>query len=565
MTNIESLAFSCCTGLTSINVDAANTHYSSVGGVLFNKSQTKVIQCPGGMVGSYIVPSSVTSIGGQAFYGCTRLTDVTIPASVTSIEYQAFYGCSSLTRVRFQGDAPSVGQSIFFNATIYYLPGTTGWGSAFADRPAFLWIPPSITLQPSSQTAQMGTNIIFRIGAASTVRLSYQWTRNGNAIPGATNASLTISNVQLADAGAYVVTVSDSFTRTSSATATLVVSVPQGFQYPVAAFNGLFNPAQGASISNSGLFTLTLTAKGKFTAKAIFPNSQISISGGLTNGQTVVPVKLAGKKVPSFFIALQFGSEQRNDYMAGTLTDGASNYVSALHLYKAGKGPLTPARGSTLFTLAMAPGANASITPGGWSTFTASLNNGGTITLAGTLGDGTKITQSLATSTDGDFPLYSPLYGNKGMLLGWLSFTNNTPGGDDVVWIKPVNLKDKYYPKGFMEQTSIVGSSYVKPIDRAGALVLTNGLITIQDGNLPTPLVKSLVLINNKAVITTVNDNSLALTANPNTGTWTGSFIATGSKKTTAINGVVLQQQKIAVGSFLGTNQSGAVELRDSF
>ncbi len=573
--NIEIEAFSDCASMTAINVDAENAYYSSVDGVLFNKSRTALIQCPGGKVGSYTLPNGVTNIGYDALLRCTSLTSITVPISVTSIGDFAFYGCISLTGVCFQGNAPSVGQAILDsdNTTVYYLPGTTGWGSTFAGRSTVLWTPPSIIIQPSSQTVLIGTNVTFRVAAASSVPLTYQWNRNGNAISGATNSSYTISNVQLADAGQYTVTVFDSFTNTASylfnssnsSTATLVVSVPQSFQYPVAAFNGLFYPAQGIAISNSGLFTLAMTAKGKFTARALFPNSQISLSGGLTNGQTVVPVKLAGKKIPSYYIALQFGNEQGNDYMVGTLTDGASNYVSALHLYKAGKGPLTPARGSTLFTLAMPPGANASSMPGGWSTFTAILNNGGTITLAGTLGDGTKITQSLVASTDGDFPLFSSLYGNKGMLLGWLSFTNNTPGGDDVAWIKPANLKDKYYPKGFLVQTSIIGSSYLKPLDRAGALLLTNGFITMQDGNLAQPIVKCLVLINNKAVITTVNDNSLTLTANPNTGIWTGTFVATGSKKATPIKGVVLQQQKIAVGAFLGTNQSGSVELGESF
>ena len=41
-------------------------------------------------------------------------------------------GCNNLTAVYFQGNAPSVGSSVFDgdnNATVYYLPGTTGWGT----------------------------------------------------------------------------------------------------------------------------------------------------------------------------------------------------------------------------------------------------------------------------------------------------------------------------------------------------------------------------------------------------------------------------------------------------
>lgn len=50
---------------------------------------------------SVLFPTSLTTIGTQAFYGCTGLTSVTIPTSVTPIDYQAFEGCSGLTLVSF--------------------------------------------------------------------------------------------------------------------------------------------------------------------------------------------------------------------------------------------------------------------------------------------------------------------------------------------------------------------------------------------------------------------------------------------------------------------------------
>src|SRR5262249_33919305 len=68
-------------------------------------------------------------------------------------------------------------------------------------------LPVTITNQPSSQTVLLGSNATFSVGVASLAAPAYQWLQNGLAltnggrISGATNASLTISNVQSNDAG----------------------------------------------------------------------------------------------------------------------------------------------------------------------------------------------------------------------------------------------------------------------------------------------------------------------------------------------------------------------------
>jgi hypothetical protein len=85
-------AFYGCTSLTAINVETNNPACSSVGGVLFDKSQTRIIEYPAGNVAtSYSIPNSVTSIGDGAFEDCTSLTSLTIPNSVTSIGDGTFH------------------------------------------------------------------------------------------------------------------------------------------------------------------------------------------------------------------------------------------------------------------------------------------------------------------------------------------------------------------------------------------------------------------------------------------------------------------------------------------
>jgi hypothetical protein len=132
--------------LTEITVDALNPVYSSVGGILFNKSQTTLIQYPAGKVGSYTVPNGVTGIGDSAFADSQALTSIIIPSSITNIEYDAFDTCINLTGVFCRGNAPSVGQFVFEGSAVqavYYLPGTTGWGTTLGGRPTAPWYLPS--------------------------------------------------------------------------------------------------------------------------------------------------------------------------------------------------------------------------------------------------------------------------------------------------------------------------------------------------------------------------------------------------------------------------------------
>ena len=109
--------FDKCNNLSTITVDPLNNAYSSADGVLFNMSQTRLIQCPGGKKGSYTIPTSVISIGSDALANCIGLTSVTIPDSVTTIGFAAFEFSTGLTNVTIGSSVTSIKNLAFAGCT----------------------------------------------------------------------------------------------------------------------------------------------------------------------------------------------------------------------------------------------------------------------------------------------------------------------------------------------------------------------------------------------------------------------------------------------------------------
>lgn len=85
---------------------------------------------------------------------------------------------------------------------------------------------PSITRQPTSQTAVFTGTASFSVEASGPPTLTYQWFFNGEPVSGATATSLQLSNIQTEQAGQYWVVVSNPFGNATSERATLTVSVP---------------------------------------------------------------------------------------------------------------------------------------------------------------------------------------------------------------------------------------------------------------------------------------------------------------------------------------------------
>ena len=83
---------------------------------------------------------------------------------------------------------------------------------------------PAITTQPASQTVTAGANVTFTAAADGSPEPTFQWRKDGTAISGATSATLTLSSVSAASAGAYSVVATNTVGSATSNAATLTVN-----------------------------------------------------------------------------------------------------------------------------------------------------------------------------------------------------------------------------------------------------------------------------------------------------------------------------------------------------
>ena len=141
-------------------------------------------------------------------------------------------------------------------------------------------VPPFIATNLAMQTVAIGQTAVFKVAALGP-SLSYRWQFAGVDIPGAATNSLTVTNVQFANAGFYSVIVTNSYGGQSS-TAPLSIQaapvVPPDFLWARSATNGVTGTPFSAALS------LAVDALGRPVAAGTFSAPQIDFGGGfLTN------------------------------------------------------------------------------------------------------------------------------------------------------------------------------------------------------------------------------------------------------------------------------------------
>jgi hypothetical protein len=162
------------------------------------------------------------------------------------------------------------------------------FGSVTSERAVLtVLIPAYITQQPQSLRVGGGSNATFTVTASSRTPFSYQWRYNGLNLPGATNATLTLTNVQLSDAGDYTVVITDAVGPVVSHPATLTVLVRPTITLQPLSLTVVSNATAAFTIVASGTTPITFRWRRNnlsFT-NAIILNTPTSSTLILTNAK----------------------------------------------------------------------------------------------------------------------------------------------------------------------------------------------------------------------------------------------------------------------------------------
>lgn len=139
----------------------------------------------------------------------------------------------------------------------YVLVASNAFGVVLSETVEVTVLPePVVLVQPADALVNPGTNFTLRVQAGGMLPIAYQWSRNGVAIPGATGASLTLTNVDWPMRGEYAVVLSNAFGVTHSAVVTLAVRVrPTIIQQPLS-----------QAVVSNGFVTLSVAISNSATA-----------------------------------------------------------------------------------------------------------------------------------------------------------------------------------------------------------------------------------------------------------------------------------------------------------
>jgi pectate lyase/pectin methylesterase-like acyl-CoA thioesterase len=212
--------------------------------------------------------------------------------------------------------------------------------------------PPAIAVPPTGQAAVVGDNVSFTVVATGTAPLSYQWSKDGSPLAGATSDTLALVSVSLTDAGSYAVTITNAVGFATSDAALLSVSEPVA----------IITPPQAQSATVGDMVTFAVTATGYPAPTFQWQRNGLPIDGATSASFVFGPVTTAAAGDYSVVVTNPLGSVTSNAVALTVAKALASVTLGDLaHVYdgsaKAATASSNPSGLAILFTYDGSPSA----------------------------------------------------------------------------------------------------------------------------------------------------------------------------------------------------------------
>jgi hypothetical protein len=322
-------------------------------------------------------------------------------------------------------------------------------------------------------------------------------------------------------------------------------------------YNGLFANASAVAAESSGLLQgLLLATNGTFSGKLLQAATTYNLTGRFdVSGR--FSTNLGPASAPGGVLKVNLMVDRVARQIVGTV----SNTLWNASLTAEPAGTNLPSAQYTVL-LAPAAGAPANAPPG--EGFAQATNHLGMVAFSGKLADGTVFTPAAAESPNGDVPVYASLYGNTGLLFGWINVANlgAAAPGNTLVWIKKASRATAFYTNGFTNTLLVQGGPWTNPPAKTPALALSQGQLVISNASLFLLFTNVSVSPSNTLVkIGAQPTNSLTGSIAPATGLLTLSFGNGNGRAATPALGAVAQGQTNGGGFFLGTTNAGLILL----
>ncbi|PWU20067.1 MAG: hypothetical protein C5B50_04850 [Verrucomicrobia bacterium] len=494
----------------------------------------------------------VVSPASQGVTNGQRVTFAVSAAGSETLKYQWLFNSNNIAGAN--GATLTISNVSHSQAGTYTVLVQNKWGSVMSDGAVLEIIdPPTVYITSPNPKNLIKTSTVTVKGTTTdnvAVQFVYfQWNGSGWHLatplsdwtqwsaPGlSVNPGTNILQVYAVNVSGFV-----SATHTTSFNGAVFLPVSGGY-------NGLFYDTNGVTVSSSGAISLTVMPAGDFHGYFQIGQQRFSCKGQFSPDGSATTAFQRPRQA-ALQANLQLDMVSGTDQLTGTLAALSNETWAAQILANRDvfDGKTIVCTNAGPYTLVV---DGSSVLQGiGYSWATAVVNQAGRVRISGSLADGTKIAQSTVLSKEGQYPLFVPLYGGLGSLLGWISFsstdTNDLYGA--VVWTKPQMPKATYYSDGFTNDTFATGWHY-----SPGPLHATNLAVVLVGGDLAQPLTNYFAVRSNGSVPAT---NGASLNFSLSSGTFAG-HIPNG-RQPFSFSGVAVTNLTQGSGYFRGPTLTG--------